>query len=203
MIDLKTRIDLLQEATEPMCPICGQPLTQKHLKETLAILMKEGKERGDRFRANLTGEDRPDKLKLFSVILCCLAAEMILEDHLVVIARTNHNPEESEHVMRALFEAYQGRSGRLSMFKRMELRSYKQLCESLGYGTAYDDWERVTKLRNKMLHGDTTKKAQTELSSIGTGKLRGIFDGLLEVSRLDQNDYSSKFSHTYKSAVGQ
>lgn len=204
MAELKSRIDLLEGATDPMCPTCGQPLTKEHFHQTLATLTKEGTERGDRYRANRKMEDASsDKLKLFAMILCCTAAEMILEDHLFVLAWTNHLQEESEHVMGALFEAYQGRSGRLSMFKRMNGQSYKDLCASLGYGKAYDDWEKVTKVRNKLLHGDTSVEGQNELMSIGTKTLNAIFEGLLEVSRLDQNDYTSRFSYKYKFAVGQ
>ncbi len=53
MDDLKARLDQLAAAKDAaVCPLCGQPLSQTHLQSTLAQLEAEGKEKGDRFRAN-------------------------------------------------------------------------------------------------------------------------------------------------------
>jgi exonuclease SbcC len=58
MDDLKQRLDRLEEAKDAaVCPLCGQPLSQTHLESTLAQLQAEGKEKGDRFRANKTRMD--------------------------------------------------------------------------------------------------------------------------------------------------
>ncbi len=51
---LKDRIGRLSEAEGASCPLCGQPLSEQHRKETLAALEAEGKTRGDEFRANRT-----------------------------------------------------------------------------------------------------------------------------------------------------
>ena len=202
MGELASNVESLKGETQPTCFTGGQPLTEAHLQEIMDSLTKEGLHLGNQFRIN--GEMREagnNKLKIFSIILCCLVAEMILEEHLFVLAWTNHLYEESDHIISALFQGYQGRSGRLLFFKRMEGGSYKNLCESLGYGKMYDDWERVTQVRNSLLHGDISKELEGKTSSISLETLKGIFDGLLEVSRLDQNDYTSKFSYIYKYAV--
>lgn len=53
MDDLKARLDRLEAARDSaVCPLCGQPLSETHLANTLAQLQAEGKEMGVRFRAN-------------------------------------------------------------------------------------------------------------------------------------------------------
>lgn len=52
MDELKKRIDSLKVADGAECPLCGQPLSESHRKETLSQLEKEGKQKGDTFRAN-------------------------------------------------------------------------------------------------------------------------------------------------------
>jgi len=52
MDELKKRIDSLKVADGAECPLCGQPLSESHRKETLNQLEKEGKQKGDVFRAN-------------------------------------------------------------------------------------------------------------------------------------------------------
>lgn len=48
----KTRIEQLQVETDGSCPLCGQALTADHRATVLTELQAEGKEMGDRFRAN-------------------------------------------------------------------------------------------------------------------------------------------------------
>jgi exonuclease SbcC len=52
MDELKTRIDTLKSADGAKCPLCGQDLTKAHRASTLEQLQIEGKEMGDRHRAN-------------------------------------------------------------------------------------------------------------------------------------------------------
>jgi exonuclease SbcC len=49
---LKTRMSTLTSAVGAACPLCGQPLSARHRRSTLKALEAEGKQRGDRFRAN-------------------------------------------------------------------------------------------------------------------------------------------------------
>lgn len=52
MEQYKTRIDSLEKAEGATCPLCGQELSESHRKSTLKELNKEGKAKGDQFRAN-------------------------------------------------------------------------------------------------------------------------------------------------------
>ena len=52
MEEYKTRIDSLEKADGAECPLCGQELSEAHRKSTLKELNKEGKQKGDQFRAN-------------------------------------------------------------------------------------------------------------------------------------------------------
>ncbi len=57
MDELKERIDRLESAEGATCPLCGQPLSEKHRQSTLKQLQAEGKEKGDRFRINKSSMD--------------------------------------------------------------------------------------------------------------------------------------------------
>jgi exonuclease SbcC len=57
MDELKTRIDQLESAEGATCPLCGQALSEEHRRSTLKQLNDEGKEKGDRFRANKSSMD--------------------------------------------------------------------------------------------------------------------------------------------------
>ncbi len=61
MDELKARIDQLESAEGAVCPLCGQELTEKHRQSTLKQLKAEGKEKGDRFRANKARMDELSK----------------------------------------------------------------------------------------------------------------------------------------------
>jgi DNA repair protein SbcC/Rad50 len=52
MNELKDRIDSLKAAEGASCPLCGQELSAEHRAATLIQLESEGREKGDRFRAN-------------------------------------------------------------------------------------------------------------------------------------------------------
>lgn len=54
MNELKERIDSLRAAEGATCPLCGQELSAEHRVETLVQLEREGKQKGDLFRANQT-----------------------------------------------------------------------------------------------------------------------------------------------------
>jgi exonuclease SbcC len=57
MDELKARIDQLAAAEGATCPLCGQTLSEEHRRSTLKQLKEEGKEKGDRFRANKSSLD--------------------------------------------------------------------------------------------------------------------------------------------------
>ncbi len=57
MNPLDERIKKLESATESQCPLCDQKLTPEHRLDTIERLKVEGKDMGDRFRANKTSMD--------------------------------------------------------------------------------------------------------------------------------------------------
>jgi exonuclease SbcC len=61
MTQLKQRIETLQSAEGASCPLCGQELSTAHRKSTLKQLEAEGREKGDRFRANKSDGDALEK----------------------------------------------------------------------------------------------------------------------------------------------
>ena len=52
MLPMDERIKKLETTTEGKCPLCEQELTPEHRHETIERLKIEGREMGDRFRAN-------------------------------------------------------------------------------------------------------------------------------------------------------
>ncbi|MBC7878074.1 MAG: SMC family ATPase [Anaerolineales bacterium] len=61
MNNLKERIESLKAADGATCPLCGQDLTEKHRRSTLKQLEDEGKQKGDKFRANKNESDDLEK----------------------------------------------------------------------------------------------------------------------------------------------
>ncbi len=61
MNSLKERIESLKAADGATCPLCGQDLTEKHRQSTLEQLEEEGKQKGDKFRANKIENDELEK----------------------------------------------------------------------------------------------------------------------------------------------
>ncbi len=54
MDEIKTRIGQISEIEGAACPLCGQPLSDEHRQSTLEQLNQQGKDMGDRWRANKT-----------------------------------------------------------------------------------------------------------------------------------------------------
>lgn len=52
---LTARVETLERAQEPICPTCGQPLTEEHRAEVLGDLRGEIEKRRDQYRSNREG----------------------------------------------------------------------------------------------------------------------------------------------------
>lgn len=50
MFDLRERLDKLEKVETAVCPLCGQPLDEKHRRELVTQLTADGKTRGDTYR---------------------------------------------------------------------------------------------------------------------------------------------------------
>ena len=75
MDELKARIDQLRKAAGAVCPLCGQALSPEHRAATLDQLRAEGKQMGDRWRANKAAlEELDSQTKALEVQLASLAS---------------------------------------------------------------------------------------------------------------------------------
>lgn len=67
MLELRERIDALQEVEGAACPLCGQPLAEDERQQLLTSLEAQGKQKGDAYRNNLAlqkqGEERRSELQ--------------------------------------------------------------------------------------------------------------------------------------------
>jgi exonuclease SbcC len=54
MDELKARIEQLEATDGAVCPLCGQPLSHDERQDLIALLTAQGREMGDRWRANKT-----------------------------------------------------------------------------------------------------------------------------------------------------
>ena len=75
MDELKARIHQLEVAEGATCPLCGQELSEAHRRSTLKQLNQDGREKGDRFRANKSAME-----ELAKRIADCEAKIAALED---------------------------------------------------------------------------------------------------------------------------
>ena len=74
MNQLKERIETLKSAEGATCPLCGQELSEAHRKSTLRQLEEEGKQKGDRYRANQkASSDLADEITNYELQITSLA----------------------------------------------------------------------------------------------------------------------------------
>lgn len=74
MNQLKERIETLKSAEGASCPLCGQELSEAHRKSTLRQLEEEGKQKGDRYRANQkASSDLADEITNYELQITSLA----------------------------------------------------------------------------------------------------------------------------------
>lgn len=62
MDELKARIEGLEKLTEATCPTCGSPLTPAERQKRIEELSQQGKQMGDRFRANVDFLQKSEQL---------------------------------------------------------------------------------------------------------------------------------------------
>jgi DNA repair protein SbcC/Rad50 len=62
MEELRDRIDRLSAVEDPLCPLCGQPMSQEERLRLMEDLQEQGKEMGDRYRVNLAYLKEADNL---------------------------------------------------------------------------------------------------------------------------------------------
>ena len=153
MNQLKERIETLKAAEGAACPLCGQPLSKEHRKSTLKQLEEEGKEKGDRYRANQneTAKLADEIAKVESQISKLANAENERIKHSNSVSQLTERIETLQRLVKEWDST--GRKRRSELNKLLENKKYaldaqKQLTKldkeltKLGYDTAAHDEAR-------------------------------------------------------------
>ena len=157
MNGLKERIDRLNQVAGAVCPLCGQPLSQVERSVLVGSLQSEGKEMGDRYRANqeiLTQSDA--RLKELQGRIAGLAR---YEEELRTASRQHARLEVELVQVELSIESWQlGGKGRLEELgrtlstsdyaqeARAQLAAIDEEARALGYDAASHDAVRRAEL---------------------------------------------------------
>jgi exonuclease SbcC len=139
MNELKERIDSLTAAEGATCPLCGQELSPEHRKATLKQLESEGREKGDRFRANQAeGIELAQQIKDHEVQISRLASA---ENE-----RVRYASEISQLTER--LETLQGLAQDWESTGKKRLKEVEKILETGKY--AVDEHKRLAKLDKEL-----------------------------------------------------
>lgn len=139
MNELKERIDSLKAAEGATCPLCGQELSTEHREATLGLLEGEGKQKGDRFRAN-----QAEWSELAQLITEC--ESQIAKLTSVENERVRYASEISLRTER--METLQAFAKEWEMSGKKRLKEVKKILETGRY--AVDDQKQLTKLDKQL-----------------------------------------------------
>ena len=160
MDELKARIGTLDSAKGATCPLCGQPLSPQHRKVTLKQLQAEGKEKGDRFRANKSISDElTTNIKAFELKIGMLSSadnERLVHSNSVAqfterIERLNSLLKDWEiNGKKRLKEVEKVLdSGKYAVEVQKQLAKLDKQLAKLGYDAAAHDTARRTELEGR------------------------------------------------------
>jgi exonuclease SbcC len=101
MDELKERIDQLQAVAGALCPLCGQPLSAEQRLHLVEELNMQGKDLGDRYRANIALARAVDEQvkDLESQVKELASAEDERLRHTQTLSRLNVRREQGEQVL--------------------------------------------------------------------------------------------------------
>ena len=171
MNSLKERIESLKAADGATCPLCGQDLTEKHRESTLGQLEEEGKQKGDKFRANKTENDGLEK-ELADISSNIAKLANVENDRLKYSSMISQLTERVETLQAAVKDWERSGKERLAdVTKILEKESFaadarKQLAKldkelaKLGYDAAAHEAVRLT-----VTHGRSTEEEFNSLKS--------------------------------------
>ena len=171
MNSLKERIESLKAADGATCPLCGQDLTDKHRQSTLEQLEEEGKQKGDKFRANKTENDGLEK-ELADISSNIAKLANVENDRLKYSSMISQLTERVETLQAAVKDWERSGKERLAdVTKILEKESFaadarKQLAKldkelaKLGYDAAAHEAVRLT-----VTHGRSTEEEFNSLKS--------------------------------------
>ncbi len=160
MDELKKRIASLEQIEGAACPLCGQPLTDAHRQSTLAQLNEEGRDMGDRWRANKTRLDAlTDEVKSLEKKVAALTN--VENERLVFASNASQLSERLETIHKAAEDWSQHGAKRLEAIGRALKKNdfagdaHKNLAgidaelKSLGYEAAAHDAARQSEVKQR------------------------------------------------------
>jgi len=139
MNELKERIDSLKAAEGVTCPLCGQELSPEHRKATLKQLESEGREKGDRFRANQSeAMELAKQIKDYEAQIAELASA---ENERVQFASEISQLSERRDTLQALAQDWESNG-------KKRLKEVEKILETGKY--AADEHKRLAKLDKEL-----------------------------------------------------
>lgn len=175
MDSLRQRLDMIERATDPSCPLCGQPLTEDHRQELVAQLQQEGTQRGDKFRANksrgdeirLEVEEREQSVRILTQSLPALAPLRgqlgSLEQQLYDAENARRRGQELHAHVDLLRSTLHARDFAHEL--QLQLQETEQRRASLGYDAEAHDEVRKT-LKSYKTYQDQATQLEIALQSI-------------------------------------
>jgi exonuclease SbcC len=193
MDELKERIDRLQTTEGATCPTCGQSLTPDDRAKLIADLSAEGKDLGDRFRANtaLLRDAEQGVRSLEGQMLGLTQAEAEARRHTQTIAQLAIQLDtirqlvvawESEGAQRLTEISLQLQQENFAPEARLKLAEVDAELKAIGYDAAAHDAARRAEIENRSAEADfrALEKAQATLAPLE----REIADLQTQINRL-------------------
>ncbi len=208
MNQLKERIDTLKSAKGATCPLCGQELSYQHRKTTLKQLEDEGKEKGDRFRAN--HKDRNDLAGQISALESQISSLLSAENE-----RIRHTSEISQRrerlgTLQSLAKEWESvgkkrlkevekllENGKYSVDEQKQLARLDKELAKLGYDASAHDKARETESELRVVEeeysnlkaaNEVIKQIQSEISNLRSE----IANRKSEIINLDADQQTAK-----------
>jgi exonuclease SbcC len=210
MNQLKERIDSLESAKGADCPLCGQELTPEHRKTTLEKLEGEGKEKGDRFRANkLETENLREQLASYELRITKLSS---VEDDRVRYASEVSQLTERMETLQALVKDWEsaGRkrlkevekaleSGRYAVDEQKRLAKLDKELAKLGYDAAAHDQARQAEIQGRSVDEEhanlkSAREVSRQIESEIANLRSEVENRQTEIQNLEVDYYSAKAS---------
>ncbi|HJR81887.1 MAG TPA: SMC family ATPase [Anaerolineales bacterium] len=208
MNQLKERIESLEAAEGATCPLCGQELSDEHRKTTLQQLETDGREKGDRYRANQ--DESKLLIKQVSEIESRISTLSSAENERVQYASELSQRRERLETLQTLVKGWEsaGRKRLKEVEKALEANKYapeeqKQLAKldkqlaKLGYDAAAHDEARQAEIQGRSVEQeytslqsarDVSKQIESEIANVGSE----IASRETEIQSLEADYYKAK-----------
>lgn len=116
----------------------------------------------DLFDHAMMYDPKDDHYSLVTSVFVSTALELLFEDLLILILYIDLNFHETGFVVDLLLDSFQGKSRRLQLYKKYVGISFSKEAIDTGNKNFFNNWERISSIRNKKIHG--LDKNQLEIS---------------------------------------